>query len=81
MLRFFPANGYRRYTDGSPVVRGREGSYWSSSSSNAPNAWRLWFNTVTIDLAGGYHTYGFSVRCVAQKEFSNYMLLLIVLCI
>lgn len=61
---FFPAAGFRSYSDGSAYDRGSIGGYWSSSAYSENDAPRLGFyygdvNVLSFDRADGY-----SVRCV-----------------
>jgi uncharacterized protein YfiM (DUF2279 family) len=64
---FLPAAGYR---EASTVTDAGVGAgYWSSSSSNAPYAFGLYFesNYMTIQY-GGSRKYGFSVRLVRDAD-------------
>ena len=74
ILRFFPASGFRDRTTGDPGWRDSEGQYWSSSAGTTATAWRARFGSSDCDIIVADRTRGLSVRCVAQKEVSNYML-------
>ncbi|MDR1591885.1 MAG: fibrobacter succinogenes major paralogous domain-containing protein, partial [Prevotellaceae bacterium] len=63
-----PAAGYRSHSNGSLSNRGQNGDYWSSTA-NTSKGRRLYIlgNDHGADANdGGYRSYGFSVRCVAE---------------
>ena len=64
---FLPAAGYRQASNVSDAGIG--GGYWSSSSSSAPYAFGLYFESdyMTIQY-GGNRKYGFSVRLVRDAD-------------
>ena len=70
-VRFFPAAGERHRETGLCQNRGRYGCYWSSSKNNITGGWSTLLTTTTVHLNVTGHTFGYSVRCVAQG-FSNY---------
>lgn len=64
----FPKVGYRDYSYGSLYLQGAFGLYWSSSVTGS-NAFYLYFNSGGVYPAGSNsRAYGFSVRCVKEKE-------------
>jgi hypothetical protein len=62
---FFPAAGYRSGNDGSAILRGYDGDYWSSRPSSY-GAHILTFSSVY--MSGNYRVYGYSVRCVQDNS-------------
>jgi hypothetical protein len=64
---FLPAAGYRNGTSVSNV--GSNGRYWSSTSYNGADAYRVYFIGGEVDPAGhNYRSLGFSVRLVKNVE-------------
>ena len=60
---FFPASGY--YGGTSLSLRGRGGSYWSSSFNSATSAYRLYFNSSSVYPQDYFNRHlGFTVRPV-----------------
>ena len=68
MLRFFPAAGERNRETGLPQNRGRYGCYWTSSANNATSGWTNIITIAAVHLNVAGYAFGYSVRCVAQKE-------------
>ena len=63
----FPAVGYRdNNSTGTLNNAGTNGNYWSSTQYNTDNAYRLNFNSSSMDTSNGNKTNGRSVRCVRQ---------------
>jgi hypothetical protein len=58
------AAGYLGYSSGGIVGRGASGLYWSSTQTNTPNGWHLYFASSTSYLNYGNKAYGFSVCCL-----------------
>jgi len=58
--------GYRNYTGGNFSALGSHGRFWSSTESNASNAYDLLLLSTesNIYLHSNYKDYGFSVRCI-----------------
>ena len=73
---FFPASGYRNYSDGSLRDSGAEGDGWTSASSGS-NASYLRFLSDIAHVNNNNRGNGFPVRCVqasaAVFAFSNYL--------
>ena len=67
----FPAVGYRN-NDASGTLNnaGTNGNYWSSVQNNTDNAYRLNFNSSSMDTSNGNKTNGRSVRCVRQRIYN-----------
>ena len=63
---FFPAAGYRDFSDGWLYYQGNYGGYWSSTEGDSGSALFLYFNSGDAGMGYGNRTYGFSVRCVAE---------------
>ena len=66
----FPAVGYRNNTDGALNNPGTNGNYWSSTQNDSSNAYRMNFNSSSMNTNNNYKTNGFSVRCV-RREFTT----------
>lgn len=64
---FFPADGYRNFSGQIGKV-GVFGNYWSSTSKNKEEAWRLGFEPGKISLATNSRKYGRSVRLVKRES-------------
>ena len=70
---FFPASGFRLYTDGTLTRTGSGGGYWTSSTYNTPNGWCFYphMNTTSgVYTAGQFaaaRSYGFVVRPVVNE--------------
>ncbi|MDR1884198.1 MAG: fimbrillin family protein [Prevotella sp.] len=63
----FPASGYRAYYDGNLSYVGSGGYYWSSSATNGPDAYRLYFGSGFVSpFANNTRTYGYSLKCVRE---------------
>ena len=64
---WYPASGFRDYSDGSLSNVGYDGGYWSASPNNY-NACLLYFNHFGyVDPSNGLNrAYGFSVRCLQE---------------
>ena len=58
--------GYRNYTGGNFSALGYHGRFWSSTGSDASNAYSLllFSSDGSINLHSNYKNYGFSVRCI-----------------
>jgi len=62
---FFPASGYRNYTDGALNNRGTNGLVWSSTQASSANGYNLYFNSsASYSANGDSKALGFPVRCV-----------------
>ena len=65
-ILFLPAAGTRYYNSGTVINSGTEGVY-SSSSIYDGSAHTLYFGYLNVSPHyGGFHTYGYSVRCVKE---------------
>ena len=64
---FFPASGYRYYSNGSLDYVGSYGYYWSASPSNSYTGRYLYFTSDDWYWSTNYRAYGFPVR-VALEE-------------
>ena len=63
---FFPAAGRRSSNDGSAAVRGRDGTYWSSSTGNNLSRFLYFFGDSFIYIGNTTRAEGYSVRCVQE---------------
>ncbi len=63
---FFPAAGYRYYNDGSALVRGNYGYYWSSSVSGLYARTLHFYANGYMPSGGNSRAFGQSVRCVKE---------------
>ena len=64
---WFPASGYRYYSDGSMNCVGSYGLYWSASPNSESGGYFLYFNSsIVIPSYYNYRANGFSVRCVQE---------------
>ena len=63
---FLPAAGNRLSSTGALQSRGLGGSYWSSTSFGAGNAWFLDFWKCGNGVAHFDRRYGFPIRCIAE---------------
>ena len=71
----FPAVGYRN-TSGTLNEAGTNGRYWSSVQNNTDNAYRLNFNSSSVNATNTNNKQnGISVRCVRQ-EFTTLIFLM-----
>ena len=61
---FFPASGYRNYSDGKLYNSGTNGYGWTSTPYNSSNAWNLNFNSGDAYVNNNNRGNGFPVRCV-----------------
>ena len=64
---FLPAAGYRGSSDGALYYAGEGGYYWSSTQGGSGNAYYLYFYEWDADWSSNSRSFGFSVRCVAEK--------------
>ena len=65
-LLTLPAAGARNRTDGTLLIRGSGGYYWSSTE-NVTNSVPVYFDNISVNPANGYdRTYGFSLRCISE---------------
>lgn len=62
---FFPASGYRHYSDGSLSDVGSTGYYWSASAYYGSYGRNLYFYSGYWDWGSSHRAYGFPVRAVA----------------
>lgn len=65
---FLPAKGYRNFSGQTGKI-GVFGNYWSSTSKNKEEAWRLGFEPDKISLATNSRSYGRSVRLIKRGSF------------
>ena len=63
---YFPAGGYRGYSNGGTDYAGYYGYGWSGSSYATTNACRLYVNSGVADWGSPSRAYGFTVRCVRE---------------
>ena len=64
---WFPASGYRNYSDGSMSSIGSYGGYWSASPYSSSLGYYLYFNASSVNPSGyGNRALGCSVRCVQE---------------
>ena len=64
---YFVRSGSYYYYNGSMDALGSSGYYWSSTASNATNAYSLYFyGSGVYPQNTNYRGRGFSVRCVAR---------------
>lgn len=64
---FFPASGYRSYSDGSLVEVGSNGIYWSAVPGSTNNGCYLHFNWSSMDpQLDNYRAFGFAARPVSE---------------
>ena len=63
---FFPAAGYRYFSDGTLYYAGTYGDYWSSTGNGSNNAYNLYFLSYFAYVNDYYRTFGLSVRSVAD---------------
>jgi hypothetical protein len=65
---FYPAAGYRSYSNGSVNYQGTRGYYWSSTAIDSSYGDRLYFNSSTVLPSNySYYAFGVSVRCVRPE--------------
>lgn len=64
---FLPAKGYRNFSGQIGKV-GVYGNYWSSTSKNKEEAWRLGFDPEKISLATNNRNYARSVRLIKRES-------------
>ena len=64
---FFPASGYRNYSNGSLNDVGSYGYYCSASANNSNNGHNLYFNTSYWYWSSNTRASGFPVRAVAEE--------------
>ena len=65
---FFPAAGYRYYSDGYAYERGNYGRYWSSRPYSNDAAYLLHFYSGGVGILSYARAFGFSVRCVQVTD-------------
>ena len=58
------AAGYLDKPDGSLMLRGGIGLYWSSSDKTADQGWFLWLNEIACNVTYQIKANGFAVRCL-----------------
>ena len=64
---FFPASGFRYYSDGSLFNVGNYGYYWSAVPSSSSSGCSLYFSWSDVDPQGGsYRSFGFAARPVSE---------------
>ncbi|MBQ9403143.1 hypothetical protein IJU22_01060 [Candidatus Saccharibacteria bacterium] len=64
-----PYSGNVGRADGKVYGQGTNGYFWSAGSDSATNARLLYYNgNYAYPDGSGYKTYGYSVRCVAEKR-------------
>ena len=64
---YLPASGFRYRSDGSLMLRGFSGYYWSSTENGTSIAYNLNLTSGSVDpVSSNNRTCGFSVRCVAE---------------
>jgi len=64
---FFPAAGWRNYSDGTLYGAGTSGDYWSSTGLGSSGAYDMLFYSFGASVYGyNSRPYGFSVRSVAE---------------
>ena len=63
---FFPASGFRYYSDGSLSRVGSHGYVWLSSANSQRTAYYLLFSSSSVYPQSSYRAYGFSVRPVQE---------------
>ena len=61
---FFPAAGFRAFSNGGLLSTGSAGYYWSSSSVSGQNAWRIYIDSSTARVNNSLRSYGHFIRCV-----------------
>jgi hypothetical protein len=64
---FFPASGFRRYSDGTFSGPGSYGGYWSSSSNGATTGSCLGVTSVSVGVGSSSRSFGFALRCVRDE--------------
>ena len=64
---FFPAAGYRVYSNGHAGNRGYYGNHWSSRAFTTISS-RFYFGSGSVGMNGDYRAYGLSVRCVQDDS-------------
>ena len=64
----FPAVGNRNNSTSALAAAGTGGNYWSATQNDATNAYRMNFNSSSVNATNNNtKTNGFSVRCVRQE--------------
>jgi len=61
-----PAAGTRLNTNGALSNRGDTGFYWSRTQNGATNAYRLVFNSTSVNVNSINRTDGYSIRCISE---------------
>ena len=64
---FFPASGYRNFSDGLLYFVGYTASCWSASANRDNNAHYFYFTSITWGWSVSNHANGFPVRAVASS--------------
>src|SRR6056297_2240069 len=62
-----PCGGFRDYSDGSIILAGSRGLYWSSSVGGT-GAGSLYFYSSDVNFSSGLRAYGSSVRCLRDSD-------------
>lgn len=65
---FFPAAGYRTYSNGALDLMGEQGYYWAGSPSNTHGYYMLFNSSIVFLKFINHRAYGYPVRCVAEAE-------------
>ena len=66
---WYPASGYRDYSDGGQNTVGRYGYYWSASPySNGAYYLSFYGNGCVCPSNYGYRAFGYSVRCLQESK-------------
>ena len=63
---YFPAGGYRYYSNGNTTNAGYNGCSWSASSNSTANAYYLSVYSGGAYWSNYYRDYGFTVRCIRE---------------
>ena len=63
---YFPAGGYRYYSNGNTGLAGYGGYSWSASSSNTTNAYYLYVASGDANWYLSNRSFGFTVRCIRE---------------
>lgn len=64
---FFPASGYRNYSNGSLNYVGSDGYYWSASPYNTNRGYSLGFTSSSVNWNSDSRSCGCAVRAVAEE--------------
>ena len=63
---YFPAGGYRNYSNGNTSNAGNYGYSWSGSSGNTPGAYYLYVYSGDASWFSNNRYNGFTVRCIRE---------------